>query len=160
MVDHRDRRAMDSADRLFGAHLGFAADTDLPEVCGGHEDFDSQRIDLRKSEDWTLVVTILARNQQSLDDDAINRASKQALADDFFRMEDVETRELSIELRLFELLFGDLNLRIGLFDRRQRAHRLGVKLIQASMLAPQKPRTCLGGFHGMFVGRTGARERQ
>ena len=60
MVDNGDFRHVDTADWLFGPHLGLAADADLPMVRGWHEDFDPQRIDLRQSEHRTLFVSILA----------------------------------------------------------------------------------------------------
>ena len=79
MVDHGDPRDMDTANRLFGPHLGVAADVDLSIVRGWHEDFDPQRIDLRQSEHRTLFVSILAGNEQSLDHDAIDGATQRAL---------------------------------------------------------------------------------
>ena len=95
LVDNRDGGDMDTADRLFWSHLGLAADTDLPKVCGGHEDFDPQRIDLRQREDRTLFISILAGNEKALDHDAVDWASQRALFQNFFRMGDFQARNLA-----------------------------------------------------------------
>ena len=79
MVDNDDFRDMDTADWLFGPHLGLAADADPAMVRSWHEHFDPQRINLRQSEHRTLFVSILAGNEQSLDHDPIDGATQRAL---------------------------------------------------------------------------------
>ena len=75
-------------------------------------------------------------------------------------MGNIEAGEFAVEVRLLELLFGDLCLRFCFFERRERADGLGMELVHAPVLAAQKPHPGFGGFHSRFVRRSRTRKRK
>jgi hypothetical protein len=79
-VNDRDGGNMHPLEGPFRSRFGVVADTDLPKICRGHEDFDPQRVDLREREDRTLIISILAWYEKALDHHAVDWASQRTLS--------------------------------------------------------------------------------
>jgi hypothetical protein len=146
-VDNRNGGHMDTTDRLLWSHFGAAADPDLPKIGRRHEDLDPQRVDLREREDRALIVSILAWYEEALDHHAVDWASQRPLFQNLLRMRDFQARNLPGELRLPELLFGNLNLRFGFLERSKRADGFGMELCQSLVFETEELHASFSRLH-------------
>ena len=72
-IDNGHNGRMGTANRRFRRYQRFATHVDLSEECRWKEDFDEQGVHFGEREDGRLLVPVLAWNQESFDDDAVDR---------------------------------------------------------------------------------------
>ena len=118
-----------------------------PKYACRHEDFDPQRVDLREREDRALIIAILTRYEKAIDHDAVDSGFAAHAVSDLFRMSDFQARNFPGESGLLELLFGNLNLRFGFLERRQRADGFGMQLRQSLVFVTEEPHASFSRLH-------------